>query len=376
MQPEDQARPSDESGSARTSIDRMSLHLAGCSARDELQLHCAPAVGPNWRGAASDAWRAAGLSAWKCQCLETLRDGRVAEAELQRCSSMGLRLVEHDHADYPRSLHHLYAPPLLLAVRGRWPIEPPAVAVVGARAATAYGRQSTRVLSAALARAGFAIVSGLARGVDRFALEATLEEGGWPVAVLGNGIDIAYPPENRELQAAIGREGTLLSEFPLGRRPDRIAFPRRNRVIAALARQVLVVEAGLRSGALITVAHACELGLDVLAVPGPIDSDQSAGCNALIADGATPIVDIGALMFAVRGPMPALDSGGPTHSDPLLAVLGRRTLDVDELAQASGRSSGSVMSGLVALELQGLVQRLPGGRFAARTPHAPQRAQR
>jgi len=354
----------------------MALHLAGCSARDELQLRITPAAGPGWRGGRPDAWRAAGLSAWKAGCLEALRDGRAAEEELQRCAASGLRLVEHDEPDYPAALHHLYAPPLLLAVSGRWPIEPPAVAVVGSRAATDYGRQSTQRLTAALVRAGFAIVSGLARGVDRFALQTALQEGGWPVAVLGNGIDIAYPPENRELQAAIAREGTLISEFPLGRRPDKLAFPRRNRVIAALAGHVLVVEAGARSGALITVGHALELGREVLAVPGPIDSDQSAGCNRLIADGATPVVDLDALMFGVRGPMPARDPRGPRPSDPLLAALGPRVLSVDELAQASGRGTAAVLSGLVALELQGLVQRLPGGRFAARASGADRGAQR
>ena len=376
MQPGDLPPPPHEPRAARTSVERMSLHLAGCSARDELNLNCTFAEGASWRRGASDAWRAAGLSAWKVGCLEQLRDGSAAEAELARCRALGLRIVEHDDADYPEGLHHLYQPPLLLMIRGRWPVTMPAVAVVGARAATSYGQNATRGLSVALATAGFAIVSGLARGIDRHALQAALEQDGWPIAVLGNGIDIAYPPENRELQAAIAQQGTVISEFPLGRRPDKLAFPRRNRVIAALARQVLVVEAGLRSGALITAAHAAELGRDVLAVPGPIDSEQSAGCNRLIADGATPIIDVAALMFAVRGPMPAEDCAAPRPEDPLLAALGRRTLDVDELAQAAGRSASATLSGIVALELQGLVQRLPGGRFAARARGSGAAAQR
>ncbi len=321
-----------------------------------------------WMGAHPDAWRAAGLSPWKVECLDRLRDGRAAVAELQRCRAEGIRIVPHDAADYPGALHHLYQPPLLLSIRGRWPIEQAAVAIVGSRAATNYGQQSTRMLASAAAGAGFVIVSGLARGVDRFALEAALDLGGWPVAVLGTGIDISYPPENRGLQAAIAERGTLISEFPLGRRPDRVAFPRRNRVIAALSRQVLVVEAGLRSGALITASHALELGRDVLAVPGPIDSDQSAGCNKLIAEGATPILDVSSLMFAIRGPMPAPDHLRVAPRDPLLAALGRRTLDIDELAQATDRSTREVLSGVIALELQGLLRRLPGGRFAAQNP--------
>jgi DNA processing protein len=347
----------------------MSLHLAGGSARDEALLRAAFGAGTRWMRAASDAWVSAGLSGWKVEGLLPLRDGRAARAELQRCATLGLRLVQHDADDYPEGLHHLHDPPLLLCVRGRWPVAEAAVAVVGSRAATDYGRLCAGQLARGLAQAGLAVVSGLARGVDRFALEAALEEEGWPVAVLGNGIDVAYPPENRPLQDAIARHGTVISEFPLGRRPDKAAFPRRNRVIAALARQVLVVEAGAHSGALITARHAQDLGRDVLAVPGPIDSEQSRGTNALIADGATPILDVAGLVFAATGRLPAgaaegAGSSGPRH--PLLAALGSRTLDVDQLARASGASARDVLSGLVALELQGLVERLPGGRFAAR----------
>ncbi|HZL99466.1 MAG TPA: DNA-processing protein DprA, partial [Planctomycetota bacterium] len=213
------------------------------------------------------------------------------------------------------------------------------------------------------------------RGIDRFALEAALAEDGWPVAVLGCGLDIAYPPEHAELQRAIAARGTLVSEFPLGQVPDRYAFPRRNRVIAALSRAVLVVEAGRRSGALITVDHALELGLDVLAVPGPIDAETSQGTNRLIFDGAHPVLDEEGLLHLLgvdgtagetaAGIAPAASAASAAVGRRLLAALGGRARPLDELSEAAGIDVAAARAGLVALELEGRVQRVGGGLYAA-----------
>ena len=298
---------------------------------------------------------------------QLLRDPRPAREEFRRCGRAGLRLVPARREDCPDGLHHLPQPPLALVVRGRWPVVGDALAIVGSRAATPYGRWAAQRLSRAATRAGLVIVSGLARGIDRFALEATLEAGGWPVAVLGCGADVAYPPEHAELQERIAREGTLVTEFPLGRRPDRLAFPRRNRILAALARAVLVVEAGPRSGALITARHALEIGREVLAVPGPIDSETSRGANRLLADGATLIADVPSLLAALGrdGPAAAAATGRPGEP-PLLAALDGRPRPIDEIARRARLDIGCARAGLIGLELEGLARCLAGGLYVRR----------
>ncbi len=337
------------------------LHLAGGTVDEGATL--ARAFGPpeRWLESSPDEWRRAGLSKDRARALAPLRDGRAAEAERDACSRAGIRLAWHAEPDYPPALRHLAQPPLVLAVMGRWPPPERALAVVGSRAATPYGLTCTRRLAGAAARGGRGIISGLARGIDRAAHEAALAEGGWPVAVLGNGLQRPYPPENARLQLDIARHGTLLTEFRLRQPPDTWTFPRRNRLIAALAETVLVVEAGPVSGALITARLALDLGRNVLAVPGPIDSQVSHGTNRLIADGAPPILGVEDLLFELDGVVVA--QAQPDH--PLLAALGASALVPDELAARAGRPVAEVRAELVALELQRRVRRLEGGRYAA-----------
>jgi DNA processing protein len=341
------------------------LHLAGGTADELRKLRRTFGSGRPWLGLSRDAWGRVRLPRGRIEKLSGLRDGRAARHELARCRKGGIRLVAHSHGDYPDCLRTLPQPPVLLCVRGRWPTPERTLAVVGSRAATPYGRQATRRLAGAAVRDGFAVVSGLARGIDHSALTATLDEDGWPIAVLGCGIDVAYPPEHVELQETIAREGTLISEFPLGTHPTRFTFPRRNRIIAALAQAVLVVEAGQRSGALITAGYALELDREVLAVPGPIDSVQSRGTNRLILDGAHPVIDVPGLLL----PLGSSGDGAPRAaqaSHPLLVALGGRALAVDELARAAGTDVRSTRSALIALELSGEVSRVDGGRYVAR----------
>lgn len=339
------------------------LHLAGGTADEGAALVRAFGPPERWLELSPDDWRRAGLSGARARALHRLRDGRLAEAERAECARLGVRLAWHEEPDFPAGLRDLPQPPLVLAVRGRWPPPERALAVVGSRAATPYGLTCTRRLAGAAARGGRGLVSGLARGIDRAAHEAALAEGGWPIAVLGNGLRQPYPPENAALQLEIARRGTLLSEFPLDYPPDRWTFPRRNRLIAALSRTVLVVEADVQSGALITARQALDLGRTVLAVPGPIDSPTSQGTNRLIADGSPPILGVEDLLFELDGVLHAPAQAPPDH--PLLAALGSSALVPDELAERTGRPVAEVRAGLVALELQRRVRRLDGGRYAA-----------
>jgi len=354
-------------GAENLNDEELALHLAGGTLLDwnDLCAHFGAASG--WLARAKPEWAGAKPAASRLARLRAFADeGHIAQ-ELRGCAARGIRLVSHRDPAYAEGLRHLHQPPVLLSVLGRWPLPAATLAVVGARAATPYGRHATTLLAGAAARAGHAILSGLARGIDRFALDAALAEGGWPAAVLGCGLDIAYPPENSELQDLIAQRGTLISEFPLGYKPDRYTFPRRNRIIAALCRQALVVEAGPRSGALITAKHALEIGREVLAVPGPIDVEASRGTNQLIFDGAVPMLSADLLLFALGrlGAAPPRLPGAE-REDPLVALLTGRPLDLDELAAAAKEDVRVVQSALIALELGGRVERLPGGRWIRR----------
>ncbi len=346
----------------KDAAETMALHLAGGTAADLQRLRRAHGRGARCWERQEDELVAAGLSATRARRLVTLDPARL-RAEPVACHALGLRLVQNGSSDYPDELDHLVDPPLILAVRGRWPPPAEALAIVGARAATSYGRSTTGRLARAAAGAGVAVISGLARGVDRWALEATLDVGGWPLAVLGNGPDVVYPPEHAGLQAAIAERGTVISEFPLGHRPSRWSFPRRNRIIAALARWILVVEAGRRSGALITVDHGLDLGREILAVPGPVDAPPSEGTNRLILDGAVPVLDEAVLLQTLDRDLPAR---GDPSSDPIIDAIGHNARTADELALACGVSTRAVRSRLIALELDGRVDRLPGDRYLRR----------
>ena len=344
-------------------LDVLCLHVAGGTA-DECDL-LGKAFGEpgGWLQRGRDEWAAAGLPRERVRRVFSDPTGRAARSEAAACQARGIRLAWVRDDDFPPLLARMPKPPLVLAVRGRWPPPDPALGVGGARAAPPYGLNATRRLAGAAARAGLAIVSGLARGIDRAAHDAALAEGACPIAVLGNGLGIPYPPEHAELQERIAQEGTVLSEFTLWDPPSVWTFPRRNRLIAALARWLLVVEAGRRSGALITAGFARELDREVLAVPGPIDSEASQGTNRLIADGAVPILDVDELLLAT-GVTPG--AGARDSSDPLLVALGSAALPPDELARRLERPVSAVRAALVALELQGRVVRVAGGRYAAR----------
>lgn len=306
---------------------------------------------------------------------------------LAELASRGVRLVAYGTRGYPPRLLPLHHPPTVLYLRGPRSLpEGPAVAIVGTRRATEYGRRVARGLAADLAAAGCAVVSGLARGIDAAAHRGALEAEGETVGVLGSGLDHVFPASSRPLFAALEGGGLLVSEFPPELPPARGLFPRRNRIIAGLADALVVVQAGEKSGALITVDHALELGREVFAVPGPVDLPASAGVNGLLRDGARPAT--GAL-DVLRGlgdaawretasgdpegalagegcPPPSQTPAGPgRETRALLAALAGGARGADELAAEAGVPIARVLAILGRLELSGLVRALPGARFAA-----------
>ena len=303
----------------------------------------------------------------------TLAQGEEA---LERTERLGGRVLVPDDPAYPESFRSIAEPPAALFLLGRAELlGPPAVAVVGSRDHTPYGAEVARSFAWQAAAAGVVVVSGMARGLDAVAHHAALEAGGGSIGVLGNGLGVIYPSANRRLYEAMADRGLLLTEFPPGERPHAGSFPRRNRLISALARVTVVVEAALGSGALITADAALEQGREVMAVPGPITSPQSAGTNRLIRDGAAPLLEPEELLAhypdaqpssATPAPPPALSPLPDSLADPEHAVamlLGADTASADELHLRSGRPAGEVLAALSSLEVLGLIERRAGGRY-------------
>lgn len=289
-----------------------------------------------------------------------------AEALLARSDAAGLRLLAATEPCYPAPLRRLAdPPPVLWALGALERLDRPAVAIVGTRDATAYGERIARLLAGALAHAGAAVVSGMARGIDAAAHRAALDAGGATVAVLGTGADVAYPRAHRPLHREIAGRGLVLSELPPGEKAGPASFPRRNRIIAGLARLTIVVEAGARSGALITAREALDLGDDVAVVPGPIDAPQSAGSNALLRDGAHPILEVAdALQLAglAAAPAPAVRPLDPAERR-VWEALSRGPLDVDTLAIVTALPAADCLGAVTSLELDGLLVAELDGRL-------------
>lgn len=283
----------------------------------------------------------------------------------------GHELVAWDDAHYPQALLRLgHAPPALYYVGRRELLNHPAFAIVGSRSATAQGKDNARAFARALSDAGLVIVSGLAAGIDGAAHEGALEGSASTLAVVGTGLDRVYPARHRALAHAIAERGGLLSEFPPGTPPRDFNFPRRNRLISGLCRGVLVVEAALKSGSLITARYAGEQGREVFAIPGSIHSPLSKGCHKLIREGAA-LVETARDVLEVLGlaPMaPALqsDADAPMSEGAVLRALGDDPADVDTLIARTGLAADGVIVELTGLEIAGAVAPLPGGKWQRR----------
>jgi len=293
------------------------------------------------------------------------------EKELRTVEKIGARLITWEEEEYPANLKNIYDPPPLLYILGS--LRPPdqvAVAVVGSRYPTTYGRAAAERISMGLGGRGITVVSGLARGVDSCAHRGALSAGGRTIGVLGCGIDITYPPENQELFVRVADQGAILSEFPLGTPPDSDHFPIRNRIISGLSLGVAVVEATLRSGSLITARFALEQGRDVYAVPGNVDSARSEGTNRLIKQGAklvTRAEDILEEILPQQGPATPEAPRQPEISEEetrVFSVLSQEAMHIDDIIAKSTLSSAKVSAILLALELAGHIKQFPGMRFA------------
>ena len=293
------------------------------------------------------------------------------EKELRWAENIGAHIVTWEDVEYPPNLKNIYDPPPLLYILGSLlPRDQMGVAVVGSRNPTTYGRAAAERISMGLSGRGVTVVSGLARGVDSCAHRGALSAGGRTIGVLGCGIDIIYPPENRELFHRVAAQGAVLSEFPLGTPPDSDHFPIRNRIISGLSLGVAVVEATLRSGSLITARFALDQGRDVYAIPGNVDSARSEGTNRLIKEGAklvTRAEDILEEILPQQAPMPQEAPRQPQLSEEetrVFSVLSREPVHIDEVIAKSTLASARVSAILLALELAGHIQQLPGMRFA------------
>ncbi|MEM8859007.1 MAG: DNA-processing protein DprA [Chloroflexota bacterium] len=294
------------------------------------------------------------------------------DQELEKVRQKGVNLLPFGSADYPSSLQNIPAPPVLLYVWGDLtPADQQAIAIVGTRRLTSYGRQMTRELAQGLTRSGLTVVSGLARGIDTVAHHATLDAGGRTVAVLGSGLDFIYPPENRDLVDRIlsTRQGAIVSEYPLATKPQGKNFPPRNRIISGLSLGSIVVEGATKSGAMITAQYAVEQNREVFAVPGFVNSPASAGPNRLIQQGAKLITCVEDVLEEVHVEQlvhqQAFQMALPESAEEaaLMPVLSREPLHVDELANLSELPSSQVSSTLTLLELKGLVQHVGGMKY-------------
>jgi DNA processing protein len=299
------------------------------------------------------------------------------ERELRVIEARGYGLVWIGEPGYPGALAVIHAPPPVLFVRGTLqPGDGAAVGVVGSRRPTSYGVAMAHQISGELAGRGVTIVSGMARGIDAAAHEGALEAGGRTIAVLGCGLGVTYPREHAELADRIAANGALVSEFPVFTPPKPEHFPRRNRIISGLGLGVVVVEAGVESGALITANYAVEQGREVFAVPGQATSRSSRGCHRLIKAGAKLTEgweDVWEEIEAQVGPAPTV-GGRPVASGPqldehealVIDALDAGPLQIDELLDVTRLPPGQIASLLLSLMLKGAIEELPGTRFAKR----------
>lgn len=290
--------------------------------------------------------------------------------EVERC---GARVVRFTDTEYPASLREIHDPPVLLYVRGREiPPTLPFVSVVGSRNPTHYGLDAARVIGQGIAKRGFGVVSGMARGIDAAAHWGALEAGGWTIAVLGTGVDVLYPESNAKLQETILGKGATVTELPPGTPPDAWNFPNRNRIISGIGKAVVVVEASMKSGSLITASLALEQGREVFAVPGSIDSFKSAGCHFLIKQGAKLVENADDILCEMElfEPTEQKRSQGSFPFPPLEGaeraiydILCQYPMHIDDIVNKGKWTAGEVSGILLKMELKGLVRQLPGKMF-------------
>ena len=305
-------------------------------------------------------------------------DWAEIDDEIKRARAAGIKIIPFSAAAYPARLRAIADPPPLLYVKGEIRTDDErAIAIVGSRSASDYGRRVARDLARGLASFGFTVISGMARGIDGMAHESAIRAGGRTVAVLGSGVDRAYPPEHEMLYRRISESGAVISELPMGARPIAFNFPARNRLISGLSLGVVVVEATEKSGSLITASLAAEQGREVFAVPGEAGASRSRGSHRLIRQGAKLVETVDDIIEEIA-PQLARRSGDaapastrtlPESSGPaarqIFALLNESSLQVDQVIEQTGLGAPQVLQVLLDLELQGFVSQTPGKIYRA-----------
>ncbi|MGE5060923.1 MAG: DNA-processing protein DprA [Betaproteobacteria bacterium] len=331
-----------------------------------------------FRASAAELAEIEGLHRELIHSIANFNDWAEIDKEIQRARAAGIKMIPFSDAAYPASLRAIADPPPLLYVKGELrDNDSRAIAIVGSRSASDYGRRIARDLARGLASFGFTVVSGMARGIDGMAHESALQAGGRTLAVLGSGVDRAYPPEHEMLYRRISENGAVISELPMGARPVAFNFPARNRLISGLSLGVVVVEATEKSGSLITASLAAEQGREVFAVPGEAGASRSRGSHRLIRQGAKLVETVEDIIEEIAPQLsrrngdaaPASARSLPENSGPaarqIFALLKETSLQVDQVIEQSGLPAPQVLQVLLDLELQGFVCQTPGKIYRA-----------
>jgi len=318
------------------------------------------------------AFQAVKFSNKVIKALDEIRSGDILEKTWKKIQQHDIEVVIWDDVEYPMLLKNIPHPPPVLYIRGDiQPNDEWSIAIVGTRRATNYGKQATIDIVGFLARNRITVVSGLARGIDGVAHDESLKSGGRTIAVLGSGVDIIYPPEHRKLAERIIENGALISDYPPGTSVEASNFPPRNRIISGMSRAVVVIEAGRKSGALITAAFAVEQGKDVFAVPGTIYAPQSSGANLLIQQGAFPLLNPNDLIEVLdlslvnkqRDARTVLPSNSTESQIYNLLLL--ESLHVDEIQEQANLPIEEVSAALTIMELKGMIKQIGSMRYMA-----------
>jgi DNA processing protein len=323
-----------------------------------------------------------GISGETAIAIANFKDWNKVKEELELINKSNVNIITYQDDLYPQKLLNVYDRPPYIYVRGNLNKDDVNIAIVGSRAASTYGKYTTERISRELAQKGATIVSGMARGIDSAAHRGAISAHGRTIAILGSGLDVIYPPENKKLFADIIQNGAVISEFPLGTPPRSINFPTRNRIISGMSYGVVIVEAGEKSGSLITARLALEQGREVFAVPGSIDSAGSGGTNKLIKQGAKLIENTDDILEEI---LPQIErttvlkqSSVCTSEDipdkrfeslsdieqKIIGLVPQKRVHIDDLISSTGLSSADILSTLTTLELKGIIQQHPGKFFS------------
>ncbi|MHB1418357.1 MAG: DNA-processing protein DprA [Bacillota bacterium] len=349
-------------------------------------LHRIPTLGPrrllrlvNALGSAKAVWEATekqlrALPQVESAVIDSMimhRPGIILDEIWQSMVNNGIKVLTIEDSSYPLNLKRINDPPPVLYYKGELPFETLHIAVIGARKATPYGKKVAEQLGLELAQAGVVVTSGMARGIDTYAHRGALKGKGFTIAVLGSGLDVVYPPENKGLMDEIIEHGMVISEYLPGTQPEAKNFPIRNRIISGLSDGTVVVEAGEKSGALITVDFALEQGRDVFAVPGPVTSSMSRGSNGLIKQGAKLVQDINDILEEYKIVQTLFPNDPGTGTDltgeeqRVLEQLSAVPVQLDDLACLTGLTISRLNVILTYLEIKGAIRQLPGKFYIA-----------